>query len=87
MFMVMNVNQLHVTFIVICIITSVLIIAENKFSSPAFACQTNAIGCQKQGGPGSSFLSPPEVSGCHVFPPVGACAQDSTPPGMGQGPK
>jgi hypothetical protein len=52
----------------------------------AYACETNAEGCIEQGGPGSSFLAPAEVSGCHVFPPVGPCAQSSTPAGMGQGP-
>ena len=60
---------------------------SGKLFSSAYACQTNAKGCIEQGGPGSSFLAPPEVSGCHVFPPVGPCAQSSTPPGMGQGPK
>lgn len=53
----------------------------------AFGCQTNAIGCQQQGGPASSFLVPPEVSGCHSFPPVACCAVGSHPYYMGQGPK
>lgn len=60
---------------------------SGKLFSYAYACETNAKGCIEQGGPGSSFLAPAEVSGCHFFPPVGACAQSSTPAGMGQGPK
>ena len=47
------------------------------------ACQTNAIGCIKNNGPGASFQAPAEVSGCHVFPPVGECAKDSTPSRLG----
>ena len=58
----------------------------NLFPS-VYACETNAKGCNEQGGPGASFQSPPEVSGCHDFPPVATCAQSSTPPGMGLGPK
>ena len=58
---------------------------SGKLFSYAYACETNANGCVEQGGPGSSVLAPPEVSGCHVFPPAALCAQDSTPPGMGQG--
>ena len=46
--------------------------------STVSACQTNANGCIKNGGPGNSFESPAEVSGCHVFPPVGECAKDTT---------
>ena len=65
--------------------TTAMAVSGNLFSS-AYACETNAKGCIDQGGPGSSFLAPPEVSGCHVFPPVGECAFDSTPPFMGQGP-
>jgi hypothetical protein len=67
------------------ILTTTMAVSGNPFPS-AYACQTNAKGCIEQGGPGSSFLAPPEVSGCHVFPPVGECAFDSTPPFMGQGP-
>jgi hypothetical protein len=60
---------------------------SGKLLPSAYACETNAKGCIEQGGPGSSFLAPAEVSGCHVFPPVAPCAQSSTPAGMGQGPK
>lgn len=66
---------------------AVLAIAGFGFQTPVFACQTNAQGCIAQDAPGQSFLSPPEVSGCHVFPPVPDCAVSSTPPGMGAGPK
>jgi hypothetical protein len=54
-------------------------VSGNLFSS-AYACETNAKGCIAQGGPGQSGLSPPEVSGCHAFPPVAPCAQMSTSP-------
>jgi hypothetical protein len=66
--------------------TTTLASSGNLFPSVS-ACETNAKGCIEQGGPGASFQSPPEVSGCHVFPPVAPCAQSSTPPGMGLGPK
>jgi hypothetical protein len=49
--------------------------------------ETNAQGCIEQGGPGSSGLATPEVSGCHVFIPVAQCAQFPPPAGIGQGPK
>ncbi|MEJ7641824.1 MAG: hypothetical protein WKF36_06475 [Candidatus Nitrosocosmicus sp.] len=64
---------------------SVFAIVENGVPS-AFACQTNANGCIENGGPGASFASPPEVSGCRFFySPAAQCAQTS--PNMGQGPK
>jgi hypothetical protein len=78
--------SMAISMIAIMITAAVATFAvSGKLFSSAYACQTNAKGCIEQGGPGSSFLAPPEVSGCHVFPPVGPCAQSSTPPGMGQG--
>jgi hypothetical protein len=47
---------------------------------PALACETNAKGCIEHGGPGRSGAAPPDVSGCHFFPPTAACARDNTPP-------
>jgi hypothetical protein len=81
--------NISITILTIAIImTAVATFAvSGKLFSSAYACQTNAKGCIEQGGPGSSSLAPPEVSGCHVSPAVGLCAQSSTPPGMGQGPK
>jgi hypothetical protein len=83
--------NISIAILMIAIMTAAVVVAtfavSGKLFSSAYACQTNAKGCIEQGGPGSSTLAPPEVSGCHVFPPVGPCAQSSTPPGMGQGPK
>ena len=83
--------NISIAILMIAIMTAAVVAAtfavSGKLFSSAYACQTNAKGCIEQGGPGSSSLAPPEVSGCHVFPPVGPCAQSSTPPGMGQGPK
>ena len=73
--------------IAIMAVVSTFAVSSGKLFSPAYACETNANGCIENGGPGSSIAAPPEVSGCHVFPPVPECAQSSTPPGMGQGPK
>jgi hypothetical protein len=75
-------KKLLLPLIIVIMVTPSFVIFENIVSS-AFACQ-NAKGCH---GSGSSYLAPPEVSGCHYFPPVGSCAQSSTPPQMGQGPK
>jgi hypothetical protein len=55
-------------------------------SQPVSACETNAQGCINNNGPGASVFSPPEVSGCHVFPPVSDCARDSTPVHLGPPP-
>lgn len=49
-------------------------------STVAYACQTNAIGCQKtQEGGTPAGDSPPEVSGCHFFD-TQQCVRESTPP-------
>jgi hypothetical protein len=82
--MVMIAKKILISLIMTITATSAFVIIENTISSVS-ACETNAIGCQKEGGPGASVASPPEVSGCSYFPPVGPCAQSSTPPQMGLG--
>jgi hypothetical protein len=75
------------TLSMIAIIAAVTFAFSGNLFPSVYACETSAKGCIAQGGPVASFLSPPEVFGCHVFPPVAPCKQFSTPPGMGQGSK
>jgi hypothetical protein len=64
--MVMIAKKILISLIMIFTTTSAFAIIENTISSvPAY--ETNAIGCQKEGGPGASVASPPEVSGCSYF--------------------
>jgi hypothetical protein len=81
--MVMIAKKILISLIMTITATYAFAIIENTISSVS-ACETNAIGCQKELA-GASVASPPEVSGCSYFPPVGPCAQSSTPPQMGLG--
>ena len=81
-------TKIQILIFVIMTVTTSLFVFSGKTIEPVHACQTNAIGCQEQGGPGASGISPPEVSGCHTSAgSTGGCAQQSTPPGMGLGPR
>lgn len=74
----MLINKIVLAILATIIPITVLSTIDN-FITPVSACQENANGCIKNGGPGESFKSPAEVSGCHDLPPVDACAKDSAP--------
>ena len=73
----------NIFVIIATIIATIVFSTIENLAAPASACQTNAKGCIKQGGPGASIIAPPEESGCHVLPPVGECAESTAPEPLG----
>jgi hypothetical protein len=65
--------------VVAAIVAVTLLPTITSLAPTASACQTNANGCIKNGGPGNSVTTPPEVSGCHFFD-TQQCVRESTPP-------
>jgi hypothetical protein len=67
-------------FVILAVMIPVMVISTmNTFVYPVSACETNANGCVKNGGPGASGHNPAEVSGCHNLPLTDDCAKELAP--------